>query len=390
MKKALVKLVTLMMCVSFAFIGASPVFAVDFFADEELYIADMLEDDVYAGGGLVSVEEDINGDLYIAGGSLTINGNITGDLVIAGGQVTINGDVSDDVRVAAGSIVLNGNVGDDLIATGGQLNIGAETLIGGTLILGNGYANIMGSVNEDIRGGGGKIVIGGTVYGDVTLEVQDTVVLTENANINGNLIYTSLREAELNDEQVAGFIEFNKQAITPAEEVDVKKQAEDFFSRWHIFIQAVKYLSLLALALVLVLLVPAGLTRVTKTCIDRPWKSLGIGFVVLICSIAAMIILSITVLGIPLALILLALLMITLYVAKVYASLFIGNLIIRPKKMTKPKLFGLIALGAFILTVIDIVPFIGWLVSFAILMIAFGAFWTYKKQIYDDTNMQKF
>lgn len=388
MKKALVKLAAVMMCTFLLCVSASPVFAVDFFADEELYLAEAQEDDVYAGGGIVSIEEDIDGDLYIAGGSLTINGNITGDLVIAGGQITINGDIEDDLRAAGGSIALNGNVGDDVIATSGQLNISTDTLIGGSLILGNGYANILGTVNEDIKGGGGKIVLGGTIYGDVMLEVQDSIVLTEGAAIEGNLIYTSLREAELNEEQVSGFIEFNKQLI-PEEKVDIGEEIDNFFSRWHIFIQVLKYLSLLALALVLVLIAPAGLTGATKICIDKPWRSLGLGFVVLICSIAAMIVLSITVIGLPLAFILLALLMITLYVAKVYASLFIGNLLIKPKKMTKAKLFGLTALGAFILAIVDIVPFIGWLVSFVILMIAFGAFWTYKKHLYDKVEMQK-
>lgn len=389
MQKAVTKLVAGLMCAFLLCISASSAFAVEFFAEEELYITQAQEADVYAAGWVLSVDEDIQGDLYGAGGLVTINGDIEEDLVIAGGHITINGDVNDDLRVAGSSVVINGSVGDHVVATGGHLNISGDSMIGGDLIIGSGYANILGTVNGDLKGGGGKIILGGTVYGDVILEAQESITLTEKARINGNLIYRSLREAELNEEQVAGFIEFNKRAA-PEEKVEIGERIENFFSRWYLFFQAFKYLALLTIAFVLVLLAPACLTGTTKVALTKPWRSLGLGFIVLICSIAAIIILSITVLGLPLAFILLALLLITLYVARIYAALFIGNLLIKPKKMSKPKLFGLIALGAFILAVINIVPFIGWIVTFAINMIAFGAFWTYKKQLYDKVDMQKF
>lgn len=152
--------------------------AVVFLADDELSSTEAILDDAYAAGGLVTIDSDVEGDLFVAGGSLTINGNITGDLVIAGGQVTVNGDISDDVRAGGGSIFINGNVGDDLILTGGQVNLSSESLVGGSLILGSGFANILGTVNEDIKGGGGKMVLGGTVYGDMEVEVQDSITLT--------------------------------------------------------------------------------------------------------------------------------------------------------------------------------------------------------------------
>lgn len=388
MQKVVVKLIAGLMCAFLLCISASSAFAVEFFAEDELYLTESQDVDVYAAGGIVSIEEDIEGDLYTAGGLLTINGNIEQDLVAAGGQITINGDVGDDLRVGGGSVVLNGSVGDHVVATGGNLNVSTSSLIGGDLIIGNGYANILGTVNGDLKGGGGKIVIGGAIYGDVIVEAQDSITLTENAQINGNLIYKSLREAQLKEEQVAGFIEFNKRTIVE-EEVGMEDQIESFFSRWHLFFQVFKYLALLVIAVVLVLIAPACLTSTTKTGLKKPWKSLGLGFVVLICSIAAMIVLSITVLGLPLAFILLGILIITLYVARVYAALLIGNLLIRPKKMTKLKLFGLIALGAFIISIISIVPFVGWLISFVIHMIAFGAFWMHKKELYDKVDMQK-
>lgn len=361
-------------------------FAAEFFGGEEIYPQENIADDAYIGGGMINIDKDIDGDLYVGGGEITINGNIKGDLVAGGGQIIVNGNIGDDARIAGGTLIINGNIGDDLVATGGQLNVGTNSIIGGSLVLGTGYANVMGVVNEDILGGGGKIVLGGTVYRDVKVEVGENLSLTSNARINGNLIYSSLTAANLDETQVGGFIEYNKQKV---EEQDVGGKLKDFFTRWNLMFQLMHYLSLLLIALVVVLIVPVGVFGVNKLAKAHPWKSLGVGFVVAICSIAASIILLVTVIGMPLAGILLGILMISWCVAKVYAAGLIGNLLINPKKLTKMKLFGVIALGGFVLAVIDIVPFIGGLAVFLAVLLSFGALVMYKKDLYEKLNLRK-
>ncbi len=386
MKKKISFLIALMTCAIFASLLVPSAFAVEFKADGEVFISEPLLDDTYIAGGIITIDEDITGDLYIGGKTITINGNIEGDLVVVGEEITVNGDVSDDLRALGGTISITGNIGDDLIATGGRLDVGSSTLIGGSLIVGNGYANIMGTINEDIRGGGGRITLGGVVYRDVLLEIQETLMLTSTAKINGNLVYTGLREAKLDNDQVAGYIEFNKQAV---EDKSFGKQIGDFFTKWHLIFLFLKYLSILLLTIIIVSLSPACLMRGSKIATEHPWRSLGLGFVIAICAVAATIILMMTMIGIPIAAMVVAILVISMYVAKVFAGTFIGSLLIKPKKMTKWKLFGITALGLFILLVIDIVPFIGWLASVVVLFIAFGALWTHKKELYDKLGLQK-
>jgi len=360
--------------------------AVVFLAQDELSSSEPILDDAYVAGGMVTMESDIEGDLYVVGGSLMINGDISGDLVIVGGQITVNGNVGDDLRATGGSIFINGNVGDDLIAPGGQVNIASESLIGGSLILGSGFANILGTINENILGGGGKIVLGGTVYGDVQVEVQETITLTEKAKINGNLIYTGLRKAELNEDQVEGFIEYNELIV---ENTNLGENIKGIFSKLHIIFQVFQYLSMLVLAFVIVMLAPATLIGAAEIAKARPWKSLGLGLVIALCSIASIIVLSITIIGLPLAGMLLAILCITMCLAKVYAGAFIGKMLINPKKMTRAKLFWISALGIFVIEIVGLVPFIGWIIAFLTVIIGFGALWTHKKDLYGKLNLQK-
>ena len=315
-------------------------FALEFSTNEEVYLNDVMLDDTYIAGGIVSVIENIDGDLVVTGGNITIDGDIDGDLLVAGGQITVNGNVSDDIRMAGGSLSVNGNVGDDLIATGGQLHVGKNSLIGGSLVLGTGSANILGTINEDIIGGGGRIVIGGTVYRDINLQVQDILTLTKNAKINGNLIYTSLREAELQENQVAGYIEFNKQM--PIDDSNIGDKIQTFFTRGHLIFTILEYLAILVIALIFVFLAPVLLIEPIKIAKEHPWRSLGIGLVVTICSFATTIILAITVIGFSAAMILGTTLAIALYLSKLYAAMLVGNLLIKPKQINRIKLFGII------------------------------------------------
>jgi len=369
-----------------ALFTAQSVFAVEFIGGDEIIVEDSAIDDLYVGGGLVTIDEDVDGDLVVAGGSVTVNGDIAGDLMIAGGQLVVNGDVRDDVRAAGGSITINGNIGDDLITSGGQLNINRDSLIGGSLVIGTSFANISGSVQENLMGGGVKIILGGTIYGDVDLQVQDNLTLTNDARIDGNLIYTGLREADLEESQVSGFIEFNKQTITTDE---FGSQVQRIFSIWKLAYEVIAFISVLILALILILLVPLTFHEVVTRAKAHPWRSLGLGLIIGIIGIAAAVVSAITLIGIPVALLLVGILMISFYVAKIYASAWIGCYIIKPKKMTKFKLFGITVLGGFIITVIGFVPIVGWVVSFLIVVGGFGALWTYARDTHNKLGLGK-
>ncbi|MCD6109548.1 hypothetical protein J7J83_02210 [bacterium] len=379
-------LITLISCGIFIAFGTPTTLAVTFLADNELSSDEEILDDAYIAGGVITINNNIDGDLFVVGGQTTINGNINGDLVVAGGQITINGDVIDDARIGGGSIFVNGNIGDDLIATGGQLNVSSDSLIGGSLILGNRFSNILGTINEDIKGGGGRIILGGSVYGDVDVTVQDTIALTEKAKINGNFIYNGLRKAEFHEDQVEGFIEYNK---IVKKQTDIGGNIKDFFYKAYFILKFIGYLSMVIIAFVLTMLFPKTLIKTADIAKSNPWRSMGLGLVIALSTIASVIVLGVTLIGLPLAGILLAVFLVTIYLAKIYAGIFIGRLLINPKKMTKGKLFGIGALGIFIIEIVSLVPLVGGLIAILTVFIGFGALWTYKKSLYKELNLQK-
>ncbi|MCP2521149.1 hypothetical protein NLD30_11990, partial [SCandidatus Aminicenantes bacterium Aminicenantia_JdfR_composite] len=113
-----------------------------------------------------------------------------------------------------------------------------------------------------------------------------------------------------------------------------------------------------------------GFSKITVEQIRHYWKSLGIGFVILICLPIASVLIAITVIGIPLSLILLLFYFLFLYIGKILVSLVIGEEILRKK--AEFSIWALI-LGIGIFTVLYNIPYIGWIIKLITIIIGLGA-----------------
>ncbi|MBU1160142.1 FapA family protein, partial [Patescibacteria group bacterium] len=153
---------------------------------------------LYTAGNIVSINNNIKKDLVVAGNIITINGDIEDDLIAAGGTVIIKGNVGGTVRVAGGNLIIEGNIGEDLIIAGGNISVTRNSIIQGDLVVAGGNVSVDGNVLGDAKLGGGQITINNEIGGEVNAKV-DKLILASQAKINGNLIYKSPKEVEMND-----------------------------------------------------------------------------------------------------------------------------------------------------------------------------------------------
>ena len=103
--------------------------------------------------------------------------------------------------------------------------------------------------------------------------------------------------------------------------------------------------------------------------------SLGWGAAIIFATPVAAIIVCITVVGIPVGLIALVLYAIAIYISQVFVGLLIGQLIIGRFRGVESKamMIGALALGLFILTLLQWIPFIGFWVGLAVALFGVGA-----------------
>lgn len=390
MKKILIFISVFMLCI-FGF--ASPVLALTTKGGENLNISESIEDDVYAFSNTVTLTGDVSGDFVAAGSQVNILGRVTGDLLAAGGSITVSGEIGDTARIAGGMITVNNNLKKDLLAAGGQVEISANSVISGDAAINAARIVINGDVDGNLKLSAADVIINGKV--GETVEINSSnIKIGDNAEISGNLNYTSDKEASISaNASINGKTNWTKTETDTTKKLGVspgiKKGAAALFTATWIGSKVVRFLSCFVLGIILLLIVPWAFKKFN----ERMKKSLGYcvgdGAIVLFGAPIAMfivliiaIILFATIIGSLLGVIavfgnfyLILSYALLLFVSNIFLSFFIGNLILQKgvKNLHKYgwKVLALL-IGLVITSVLFAIPFVGWIVQLAAILFGLG------------------
>jgi len=375
-------------CISF-FLFTTPIFAFTSKSGDEVNVTTNINDDVYAFGGNVSIEADINGDLVTAGGRVTIDGNVSEDLIAAGGYLNLNGDVGNDARISGGILTVNSMVKDDLIIGGGRIVLSDNAEVGGDLIVSGGTIGLDGKVNGDAILSGGIINISGKINGDVKIENVGELAITDDAEIAGNVIYSSAKEANISDNAIIGG-EIKATISEKTEEVKIFKGIPAaLFTATYFGGKVVSFISLFILGIILLLIVPGIFSKFN----DRMKKTTGICagagammlfgvpvgvlilFIISILLFISVIAAGLGVITFSLNFILIILYILLIYLSTVFLSFFVGRMVLYRTSLDMNK-YGWKVLaylaGLAIVIFAYNIPFIGWMIHFAGILFGFG------------------
>ena len=321
---------------------------------------------LYAAGASVNVSGTTLGDLFAAGGVVSVNGNVEKDLVAASGTITVNGSIGDNARVAGGSITINAPIGSDLLAGGGTVDITDKATIGGDLVAAGGSV----IVNSEVKGKksyitGGDIVINGKFDGDLDVTANKSLTFGPNSEVTGTVTYRGFREATISSGAKVAFIQYTK---TQPNENDARHIFRAFFA----VATLLKLLMLLVAGLVISLLFPARVTAMLAQIRTKTWQNLGIGFLALIATPIASVILMVTVVGAFLGIILLVLYFLAILLASVLMLFYTGNLVSGWLKQSKSSHMRDLLIGTLVVLILSFIPVLGWLAVCILFMITFG------------------
>ena len=358
-------------------IGSAETIAHDLYlAGGAIEVIGAVDGDLVAAGGKVDVTGDVEGDVLASGGTIELTGNVGGDLIAAGGNVEISGEVRDDLRVAGGRIEISSGVKDNVIAAGGRITLSRTAVVSGDLVVGGGSVHLDGTVEGDALLGVEDATISGTVMGDVEMQV-DRLVLKSTARIEGDLTYTSDREATIEaGAQVLGAT--TRETPTVSIFWFIEAESSGLTRAARAVAQAVQwFLGTFIVTLLLVWLAPATMRSARDTLAGSPWKSLGLGILVLF--VAPIVVIIVAVIGIsvgrfaavPVAVVPAAAYVVLLLLASPLIALFAGQYSLeRAAGRVDPAAWQSIALGAALLAVIGLVPVLN--VAVAVLVGLFG------------------
>jgi hypothetical protein len=218
--------------------------------------------------------------------------------------------------------------------------------------------NISGTIRGDVNFSGGALSVlnGSTVGGNLRALVDDT------------------RRAEIAPGAVRGKVDVSLRERTPAQTILG-------LSPWRFWWKILWTLSLVATALVLVLLFTKQITGIGRTILGHPAQSFLWGIIGLVAIPIVAVFLFITVIGIPVGLLLLLLYLWMIYLSQLSLGIALGQRMFGAEGTWR--FFGAFAVGILVVQLLTLVPYLGTVLVLAGLLIGIGAILIQVQHEYD-------
>jgi hypothetical protein len=326
----------------------------------------------FATGDTITIDGTINGDLISAAKTINVNGQIDGDIISIAQNINVNGEVGGNVRVISSYLNLNGPINRNLSAIANDIIIGPNSNIAwDALIL---------AVNTEIRGNiegslSGRIVqglISGKIGKNVNLDLNDSnkqsLMISSEAIIGGDLTYSSRNAANISDKAtISGKV--NHQNL-PLKNIN--------WLQIYLWTNLLAIFSALVVGLVIIFIGKNIGTKILTKMENSPTKLIIPGIIIALILPPISILLLFTVIGLPLAMIIFAWWLVMIYIAKILSAILVGKLLIKTiNKKKDPSLLWSLILGVIICWLLFTIPFVGWLISLIAVWLGLGGIWSY-------------
>lgn len=355
-------------CVMFLLCSSS--YATQFRGGGNFFFPDtsIIDDDLIIAGQNLKLDGTIRGDLISASRYLVQNGLVTGSLNSAAQNLEVLGVVNGSVRSFAQNVNINGQINQNLIAFCSVLNIRADATITKDVAAFGGEMTLDGKIGGDLKGSVGTIVINGEVGKDVSITATN-ITLMPTARILGNFKYKSEKPAKVESGAL-----ISGETVWTKKEPKKEKESAGLFTAKSLVSKTLFLLALMITGIVISLACKKNADQAKQAVSESFLKSMGLGFVFMVCIPIAILILLFTVIGIPIAVIALFAYVVLIYIAKIPVATFVGDRILRFLiKPREPSLIWSMLLGLVILTVLLNIPYLKWPIYFVVLFTGFGA-----------------
>jgi cytoskeletal protein CcmA (bactofilin family) len=325
----------------------------------------------FLAGQSVRISANVADDVFAAGRDVTFDSATVQNAIVAGYDVELRSGNVADMIAAAANIKIAGTIEDDLVAAARSIRISSDGTIGGDARFAAETIDMEGRIRGNMRAAAARITITGKISGKADFLAQ-RIVIASGAVIAGDLIYRSEAKPEIAEGATIG-------GEIRRVEVDRSNLTSIGFSILGIslFIALSWAVAMLLLIIIVQLAFPGLMAATVGQLQANPWSNLGRGIAGFLLAVALASLLFTSILGIPLGVALFLVISIVWLLSLVTVSNCIGLLIRRGRRRTVDKqLAGRVGwgiVGAIILEVIALIPFVGGIVAGLAIVAGFGA-----------------
>ncbi|MEK7602067.1 MAG: hypothetical protein AAB472_01085 [Patescibacteria group bacterium] len=325
----------------------------------------------YLAGTDVTVVAPLAGDLLAAGATIHANAPIAGDLMLAGGTILVEKPVAGDVRVFGGEVTLSAPIGGDLLAAGNTViasTSARDTRIAGATV------KLLAGASGPVHVVGSDITLTGDFSGDVTIEASNSITITDGTHIHGGLKYNAPEQIVI---PATALVDGGITYIGSSAYLPTNSEAHTFALAGATILFLVGMIALSILAGLFAGLFPEFTHQIAeKTLSARPQRFVLLtllGFGVLVATPVLILILGLSFVGIGVAIALTGVYALFIMSAYVYAGILAGAALSRRFLKRNVITWREAVIGTFILYFIGLIPFLGGLIKFILMMSAGGA-----------------
>ncbi|MBM7615426.1 bactofilin family protein [Alkaliphilus hydrothermalis] len=335
----------------------------------------IVDGDLIRGANRLSNKGTVVGDLIAAANDVNQEGTIQGDLISAAADITVEGVVKGDLRLVADDIRIAGEVNRNASMFAASVLLEEEGIIDGSIHVFAGDLNLKGFVGGDIIGGAGKAIISGRIKGNVKLYV-DSIELSPEALVEGNLTYIGNKEMDIDPARVKGKIIYQ-----PSTRTEIEAGFDEMKNQLRILMNVAKILFAIAqllIGLLLIRLFKKPYQRAAKLIEEKPLPSIGLGLGVLVATPVVAITLVFTIIGIPFSALILMAYGILIYLTQVPVALWLGVKILRDEK--RP--YVAFVIGSLLIETLLLIPYFSFIGGITVTIIGLGVTLMMMKEYY--------
>lgn len=316
----------------------------------------------------------INGDLYICANEIILSQNsvIAGNVFAVGNKLTLNSKIESGslyATVKNFDMQYYGFVFRDLHVSAETANISGYVyrnsfISADTVKITSTFSN-KGDLNIDSAS---EVNFSGEVRGNANINSKNIIFNSKDSNdknitckIYGDLNYSSNTELQLEDNLVAGNVKHSEY-----------KSSNNFLSKlWEYILKLIK--TLIYVVLIFIVMSKFMPKYIDKLSFSKVLSSIGIGLGILILVPILVILLLITRIGSLVGLLLVILYVLMLLIAKPIFIISLAKLI-KDKKFNNVKGIILVAAITIVLSLIGLIPFVGFIISLLVMLCGLGIF----------------
>lgn len=342
-----------------------------FSAAQSLLVASSSLGNAYATGASTVLIAPVGGDFSAAGGSILTAASVGGDELLLAGSIHSRAPVEGDVRALGGSITIDEPIQGDLVAFGYSVYDAGHA--GGDVFIAAANTTLANGASGPVTIYGNNISLAGDFGSSVHIFAGGRVTLAASTTIRGTLSYQAPEPALIPDSAtILGGVQYKNASYLP--NVGTSRILALVSVGFFLF---ARILGALLLAGLLAGLFP----RLAEMVVDRAYTGRPrhillttlLGFAIFVATPMLFVILLLTFVGIGFAFLLLVIYALLVLLSFLYAGILLGGVLVRRYVRRETILWHDGILGMLALSIVALVPVIGFFAVFLLTAFSSGA-----------------